>query len=154
MGRRMRFVVSAHVRDAPGRVYAWWTDYGPAGHRETVSHGLGWTQREVVARDGDRVVLKERALGVPLMTHRLELHPARLALRESADAFDAWWTFEPAADGTTVRREVEVRSRAGGMVPQGLLRWGTQRDLDHHAREYERERREDDGLGLGSGRAL
>lgn len=134
----MRFVVSALVHDAPERVFAWWTDYGPTGHRETVSHGLGWSRREVVARDGDLVVLKERALGVPLMTHRLELHPARLAFRERADAFEAWWTFEPAAEDTTVRREVEVRSRAGRRAPAGLVRALIQRDLDHHAKAYER----------------
>lgn len=134
----MRFVVSTLVRDAPERLYAWWTDYGPVGRKETVGHGLGWSRREVVARDGDTVVLKESTLGVPLLTHRIELHPARLAFRESADLFEAWWSFEPAPEGTTVRREIEVSSRAGAMAPRGLLRWGNQRDLDHHAKEYEK----------------
>lgn len=134
----MRFVVSTLVRDAPAKVYAWWTDYGPVGHKETVGHGLGWSQREVVSRTGDVVVLQERALGLPLLTHRIELHPARLAFRESADLFEAWWTFEPAPEGTTVRREVEVRGRAGRFAPEAVAKWGNQRDLEHHAKEYER----------------
>lgn len=134
----MRFEVSTYVRGTPEEVYAWWTDYGPAGHQETVGHGLGMTRRTVVSRQGDVIELKEAVLGVPVLKHRVELHPARLAFRETADMYESWWSFERSGEGTRVRREVEVKHRVGKLAPGGLTAWANKRDLDHHAKEYER----------------
>lgn len=134
----MRHEVSATIRDAPERVWAWWTDYGPVGHEETVRHGIGTSRRRVVSKEGDVVVLRESFLGATLLEHRIELHPARRAFRETSRRFDAWWSFEPAPEGTLVRRDIEIRAR---FAPLGLARWAARRDLEYHAREYERGQR-------------
>jgi hypothetical protein len=133
----MRVEVSALVKDAPERVFAWWTDYGAVGHEETVDHGMGRSRRRVVGREGDVVTLEERVLGLKVATHTVELHPARLAFRERAEAFEAWWSFEPAPEGTRVRREVEVKG-PGRFAPVAIVRAFNQRDVEHHAREYDR----------------
>ena len=134
----MRYEVSAIVHDSPERVWAWWTDYGPAGHKEQVDHGLAWSDRTVVARDGDTLELRESVLGVTVLRHRVELHPSRRAFRETSDAFEAWWTYQRCPDGTRVRREVQVTGRAAKLAPRGLTVWTAQKDLDHHVDEYER----------------
>ena len=105
----MRYEVSAVVEAPPAAVWEWWTDHGPVGQRTRVSHGLGSSLRTVVSRDGPTIVLRESMLGIPIMTHTLELHAGQLAFKESATAFTAWWRFERAAEGTRVRREVETR---------------------------------------------
>lgn len=137
----MRYEVKAVVRDSPERVYAWWTDYGPVGHKETVSHGFGSATREIVEREGDVVVLRESLLGARVLEHRVELHPSRRAFRETSDLFEAWWSFERCPEGTCVRREVEVKGGAEKMTPRALARWFAQKDLDHHVRQYERANR-------------
>ena len=137
----MRYEVSAVVRDAPESVWAWWTDYGEVGHSEIVGHGFGRARREVVAKEGDRITLRESAMGMPVLRHEVELHPARRAFRETSELFDAWWSFEAHPDGTLVRREVEVHPRgAGKLAPRGVARWLAQKDLEHHARAYEKEK--------------
>ncbi|HVM45992.1 MAG TPA: hypothetical protein VM582_08670 [Candidatus Thermoplasmatota archaeon] len=137
----VRYEVSVVVRDAPERVWAWWTDYGPVGHAETVGHGIGKARREVLARDGERIVLRESAMGMPFLHHEVELHPERRAFRETSELYDAWWSFEAHPEGTLVRREVEVHPRgAARFTPRALARWAAQKDLEHHAKAYEREK--------------
>lgn len=79
-------------------------------------------------------MLRETILGVPVLTHRLELHPARHAFREEAGPFTAWWRFEEVPEGTRVTREVETR----GWAPRALSLWAAQRDLGTHVQECER----------------
>lgn len=137
----MRFEIEAIIRARPGDVFAWWTDYGEAGHVERVGHGLGWSRREVLRRREDEVVLRETlpVLRVPLVEHRVRIERDRRRLHESSeDAFDAYWTFEEHPDGTRVRREVEVAPRLARFTTAKLTRVLMQRDLDHHARECER----------------
>lgn len=134
----MRYQVRAIVRDSPERVWAWWTDYGAGGHRERISHGFGWSDRTIVSRDADTIEMRESVLGVTVLRHRVELHRSQRAFKETCDAFTAWWSFERVPEGTLVRREVDVLGRAAKLTPQGLTVWAAQRDLDHHAREYER----------------
>jgi len=130
----VRYEVASIVRASPASVWGWWTDHGPPGTRERISHGFGSSMRTVVSREGDVLVLRETVAGVPVLTHRVELHAAQRAFKEEARAFTAWWRFEDAPEGTRVRREVETRAWA----PRWLVRWAAQRDLDHHARECER----------------
>lgn len=134
----MRYHVTALIRDSPERVWAWWTDYGPVGHRERITHGFAWSDRTIVARDGDTVEMRESVLGVTVLRHRVELHPSQRAFKETSEAFTAWWSFERVPDGTLVRREVEVVGKAAKLAPRGLTIWTAQKDLDHHAREYAR----------------
>lgn len=137
----MRYEVSTVVPGRPEDVYAWWTDYGAVGGRERVGHGIGWSDRTVKTREGDRVELRESVLGITVLEHAVELHRARLALKEQADAFTAWWTFEPTPEGgTRIRRQVETIGRLADLAPLGLTRWAAQKDLDHHAGEWARSR--------------
>lgn len=134
----MRYEVSAIVRDSPERVWIWWTDYGDAGDKYRVWHGFAWSDREIVAREGNIIDMRESIFGVPVLRHRVELHPARRALRETSDAFEAWWSFEAHPDGTRVRRMVEVGGKAARLAPRGLTVWSARKDIHHHAREYEK----------------
>ena len=137
----MRYEVSAVVPGRPEDVYAWWTDYGPVGSEQRVTHGIGWSDRTVESRDGDRIVLRESVLGITVLRHTVELHPAQLALKESADAFVSWWSFEAVpSGGTRIRRQVEVLGRGARLAPRSLTAWSAQKDLDHHAGEWRKAR--------------
>lgn len=130
----MRYEVRALVRLPLRTVWAWWTDHGRPGHRERVWHGLGWSQRLTVSSEDGVIELRETMLGLPVLAHRLELHPARHAFREEAGAFTAWWRFEEVPEGTLVTREVETRRWA----PRALTLWAARRDLETHAQACER----------------
>lgn len=137
----MRYEVSAVVPGRPEDVFAWWTDYGAVGSRERIGHGVGWSDRTIESREGDRVVMRESILGVTVMRHAVDLHRDRLALKETADAFTAWWSFEAVpGGGTRIRRQVEVHGRGAKLAPRGLTVWSAQKDLDHHARDWTRTR--------------
>lgn len=129
----MRYEVQVRIEAPPEAVWRWWTDYGEPGHSEIVRHGLGRTRRLVLGREGDTIHLRESVFGLPVLRHSVTLHPERLAFREEARAFTAWWRFEPRGGGTVVRREIETR----GWAPRRLVAWIAQRDLDHHAKEAE-----------------
>lgn len=133
----MRFEVEAIVRRPPEAVWSWWTDYGPVGHAETLWHGQGWSRRKVIAREGDRITMRESVLGVPIVTHTVELDAARRRFRERSKSFESFWAFEPHPDGTRVRRDFEMKSRPA--PPEAIARALTQRDLDTHARQCERD---------------
>lgn len=123
-------------------VWAWWTDYGPEGTAMRVRHGIGTSERRVLARDAERVVLEERlpfGLGRALRHEiRLRAEDHCLMERDLRGGFESTWRFEAIDGGTRVTRVVKANG-AFGFVPPPLARALVARDLRHHAREAARD---------------
>lgn len=147
----MRFEVSAET-DAPlEEVWRWWIDYGHVGDEHRVHHGLGMPgKRRVLEAEGSRVVLAE-SLPLPFVGGlelsrrevRIDHDEHRLHERTLEGApFEAIWRFESTAvNGTRVHREVVAEHGPGKFAPAAVARPLVQRDLEHHVREFEKERR-------------
>lgn len=147
----MRFEVSDETAAPVEEVWAWWTDYGPTGSSSRVTHGFGVAGvRRVLEAGATRVVLAESVPlpvigGVEVVRHEVLIDPDARTLRERSmegAPFEAVWTFESTGQGgTRVTREVVAEEGPGKYAPAMLVKPFAQRDLSHHVREFERDRR-------------
>lgn len=147
----MRFEVSAETAAPLAEVWAWWTDYGKSGEESAVSHGFGTRGvRRVLEAGATRVVLAESVPlpfvgGIEVVRHEVRIDEDARKLHErtvEGAPFEAVWSFETTGQGgTRIRREVNVEEGPGRFLPAAMARPFAQRDLDHHVREFEHERK-------------
>lgn len=119
-----RWSFEARVPAPPEAVYAWMSDYREDDHaREAFRRGAGVkpddrraSQRRIVRRDGNRLVLEDTWGGQRFSLH-VELRPSAHEIHvKGAYGYRAVWTAKADAGGTLVRCE-------GSMEPTGLLRF-------------------------------
>lgn len=146
----MRIVASVVARASPADVWAWWTDYGEPGEKQRVSHGLASAMREVVSREGNRIVLRDALPGnVAAIEHDVVIHEDARRLEEHyvrgpGVPYRAVWRFEPEDGGraTRVTRVIDASTRVPGFLQElaaPAVRRGVEADMRAHVREMERD---------------
>lgn len=141
--------------DAPlSEVWAWWTDYGGKGDTVRLDHGGLTTERHILDASRTRVVIEEEA-PLPLVrkatraTRTVEIDESTHTLVERGEEpvpFESRWRFEP-VDGqprTRIVRTMEVHNKAAewlSAVAEPVARKMMERDLRHHVRQLEGERK-------------
>lgn len=146
----MRVVASVVAPAPPDAVFEWWTDYGEPGERARVHHGLGASTREVLRREGDRLVLRDRFAGAHL-DHDVRVRASERRVDENYVGgvglpYRSTWRFEPADGGraTRITREFHASVPGPGFLEElgaPAVRRALEKDMEAHVREFVSERR-------------
>src|SRR5438445_11280133 len=133
-------------RDA---VSAWWTDFRTDDHQHPGSPAT--STRTILRRTGNEIWLQDRAtrpMRVTIEEHVILDPPNGYAVDARYPAADVRYTyrFDAEGAGTRVTLDVDVRPRHVGwiLIPLATPWWRryTERDLDFHLREMERDFRD------------
>ena len=145
----MRFRLDRKTPLPRDAVFAWWTDFREDDHRHPGSPAD--STRTILGRTGNEVWLRDRATRPMRVTieERVFLNPPLgYAVDARYPAADVRYTyrFDAEGDGTRVTLDVDVRPRHVGwiLIPLATPWWRryTERDLDFHLREMERDLRD------------